>query len=77
MTDALIAFSLAKMKEHGIVDSGDSLIVGIGAMRDERVKSFFDKMVKAGVVKADIDWRKSFDATFVNRKHGVDLYRFK
>ncbi len=77
MTDALIAFSLAKMKEHGIVDSDDSLNLGIGAMRDERVKSFFDKMVKAGVVKADIDWRKSFDATFVNRKHGVDLYRFK
>jgi NitT/TauT family transport system substrate-binding protein len=77
MTDALIAFSLAKMKEHGIVYSGDSLIAGIGAMRNERVKSFFDKMVKAGVVKADIDWRKSFNATFVNRKHGVDLYRFK
>ncbi len=77
MTDALIAFSLAKLKEHGIVDSGDSLTLGIGAMRDERIKGFFDKMVKAGVVKADIDWRKSFDATFVNRKHGVDLYRFK
>ena len=77
MTDALIAFSLAKMKEYGIVDSGDSLSLGIGAMRDERIKSFFDKMVKAGVVKADVDWRKSFDATFVNRKHGVDLYRFK
>jgi NitT/TauT family transport system substrate-binding protein len=77
MTDALIAFSIAKMKEHGIVDSGDSLTLGIGAMREERIKSFFEKMVKAGVVKADIDWRKSFDATFVNRKHGVDLYRFR
>jgi NitT/TauT family transport system substrate-binding protein len=77
MTDALIAFSLAKMKEYGIVDSGDSLNLGIGAMREERIKSFFDKMVKAGVVKAGIDWKKSFDATFVNRKNGVDLYRFK
>lgn len=77
MTDALLAFSLAKMKEYGIVDSGDSLNLGIGAMQSERIKRFFDKMVKAGVVKADIDWRKSFDATFVNRKHGVDLYRFK
>ena len=77
MTDALIAFSLAKMKEYGIVDSGDSLNLGIGAMREERIKSFFDKMVKAGVVNAGIDWKKSFDATFVNRKNGVDLYRFK
>ena len=77
MTDALIAFSTAKMKEYGIVDSGDALNLGIGAMQDARIKSFFDKMVKAGVVKADVNWRKSFDATFVNRKHGVDMYRAK
>ena len=77
MTDALIAFSTAKMKEYGIVDSGDSLNLGIGAMQEARIKSFFEKMVKAGVVKADVNWRKSFDATFVNRKHGVDMYRAK
>lgn len=77
MTDALIAFSTAKMKEYGIVDSGDSLNLGIGAMQEARIKSFFEKMVKAGVVKADLDWRKSFDATFVNRKLGVDMYRAK
>ncbi len=77
MTDALIAFSTAKMKEYGIVDSGDALNFGIGAMQETRIKGFFDKMVKAGVVKPGIDWKKSFDATFVNRKHGVDLYRLK
>ena len=52
MTDALLAYSIAKMKEYGIVDSGDSLKLGIGAMTDARMKSFFDKMVRAGVVKA-------------------------
>jgi NitT/TauT family transport system substrate-binding protein len=77
MTDALIAFSTAKMKEYGIVDSGDALNFGIGAMQEAKIKNFFDKMVKAGVVKADVNWRKSFDATFVNRKHGVDMYRLK
>jgi NitT/TauT family transport system substrate-binding protein len=77
MTDALIAFSTAKMKEYGIVDSGDSLTLGIGAMQEAKIKNFFDKMVKAGVVKSDVNWRKSFDATFVNRKHGVDMYRLK
>src|ERR1700754_1976889 len=51
MTDELLAYSVAKMKEYGIVDSGDSLKNGIGAMTDERVTSFFGKMVKAGVVK--------------------------
>ena len=77
MTDALIAFSTAKMKEYGIVDSGDALNFGIGAMQEVKIKNFFDKMVKAGIVKADVNWRKSFDATFVNRKHGVDMYRLK
>lgn len=77
MTDALIAFSTAKMKEYGIVDSGDSLNLGIGAMQEAKIKTFFDKMVKAGVVKPDVNWKKSFDATFVNRKHGLDMYRLK
>ena len=45
MTDALIAYSIAKMKEYGIVDSGDTMKLGIGAMTDARMKSFFDKMV--------------------------------
>jgi NitT/TauT family transport system substrate-binding protein len=73
MRDDQIAFSIAKMKEYGIVDSGDSLKLGIGAMTDERVKSFFEKMVKAGVVKANIDYRQSFDARFINKGVGVDL----
>ena len=51
MTDELLAYSVAKMKEYGIVDSGDALTLGIGAMTDARMQSFFDKMVRAGVVK--------------------------
>lgn len=77
MTDALIAFSIAKMKEYGIVDSGDALHLGIGAMQEAKIKRFFDKMAKAGVVSPGVNWKKSFDTTFVNRKHGVDMYRFK
>src|SRR6185437_8550923 len=37
MTDALLAYSVAKMKEYGIVDSGDTLTMGIGAMTDARM----------------------------------------
>jgi hypothetical protein len=48
MTDEQIAYSISKMKEYGIVDSGDAQKLGIGAMTDARMKSFFDKMVKAG-----------------------------
>ena len=73
ITDGQIAFSIAKMKEYGIVDSGDSLKAGIGAMTDARMKSFFDKMVKAGVVDAKVDYKKSYTLQFVNKGVGVDL----
>ena len=73
MTDAVLAYSIAKMKEFGIVDSGDAVKLGIGAMTDARVKSFFDKMVHAGVVKASIDWRKAYTTRFVNKGVGVEL----
>jgi NitT/TauT family transport system substrate-binding protein len=73
MTDALLANSIAKMKEYGIVDSGDSVKLGIGAMTDARWKSFFDKMVRAGVVKSGIDYRRAYTLQFVNKGVGVDL----
>lgn len=73
MTDDLLAYSVAKMKEYGIVDSGDAVKNGIGAMSDERYTSFFDKMVRAGVVKRDLDFRKSYTLRFVNKGVGAEL----
>ena len=73
MTDELLGYSVAKMKEYGIVDSGDTLRDGIGAMSDARVASFFDKMVRAGVVRRDIDFRQAYTLRFVNKGVGVDL----
>jgi NitT/TauT family transport system substrate-binding protein len=73
MTDALIAYSIGKMKEYGIVDSGDALKSGIGAMTDARMKSFFDKMAAADVVKAGLDYRKSYTLQFVNKGVGLNL----
>ena len=73
MTDALLSYSIAKMKEHGIVDSGDSVALGIGAMTDARWKSFFDKMVRAGVVKGSLDYRRAYTLQFVNQGVGVAL----
>jgi NitT/TauT family transport system substrate-binding protein len=73
MTDELLAYSVARMKEYGIVDSGDALHDGIGAMNDARMASFFDKMVRAHVVRPDIDYRKSYTLRFVNKGVGLDL----
>lgn len=73
MTDALIANGIAKMKEYGVVDSGDSVKLGIGAMTDASWKSFFDKMVRAGVVKPSLDYKRAYTLQFVNKGVGVDL----
>jgi NitT/TauT family transport system substrate-binding protein len=73
MTDELLAYSIAKMKEYGIVDSGDAVALGVGAMTDARMKSFYDKMVRAGVVKPSTALDKAYTLQFVNKKVGLDL----
>lgn len=73
MTDGQIAFSIAKMKERGVVDSGDSHGLGIGVMTDARMKSFFDKMANAGVVSADLDYKKGYTLRFIGKKIGMEL----
>lgn len=73
MDDARIAYSIAKMKEFGIVDSGDTRTLGIGAMTDARIKDFFDKMVRAGVVKPTVNYRRSYTLQFVNKGVAVNL----
>jgi NitT/TauT family transport system substrate-binding protein len=73
MTDELLAYSLAKMKEYGIVDSGDTATLGIGAMTDTRMRSFFDKMVRAGVAKPSLALDRAYTLQFVNKKVGLDL----
>jgi NitT/TauT family transport system substrate-binding protein len=73
MTDDLLTYSVAQMKDYGIVDSGDALELGVGAMTDARMAEFFNKMVRAGVVKAGLDYRKSYTLQFVNKKVGLEL----
>ena len=73
MSDDLLAYTVATLKEHGIVDSGDTAMLGIGAMTDARMKDFFDKMTRAGVVKPGLDYRKSYTLQFIDKKVGLDL----
>ena len=73
MTDDRLAYSIDKMKQYGIVDSGDSIKLGIGAMTDARIKDFFDKMARAGVVKPDLDYKKAYTLQFVNKGVGNDI----
>ncbi|MDB5406426.1 MAG: hypothetical protein JWL84_1338 [Rhodospirillales bacterium] len=67
MTDDLLKFGHAKLKEYGIVDSGDAKEHGIGAMSDARWGEFFKQMSAQGVYPAEMDWRKAYTLRFVDK----------
>ncbi|MDV3352152.1 ABC transporter substrate-binding protein [Leptothoe sp. LEGE 181152] len=73
MTDEQLAYSLEKMQEYGIAISGDSEAKGIGAMTDERWKTFFEDMSTAGIFSADTDYTQAYTLEFVNK--GADFYQ--
>jgi NitT/TauT family transport system substrate-binding protein len=73
MTDGQIAYSVGKMKEYGIVDSGDSLKLGIGAMTNARWESFFKKAVAVGLYPADLDYKKAYTTKFVDKGVGLKM----
>jgi NitT/TauT family transport system substrate-binding protein len=76
MTEEYIEASVKLMKDLQIVDSGDALTRGIGAMSEERVKSFYDKMVTAGLYKpGEVDLSKVATTQFVNKGFGLDIKR--
>jgi len=66
MSDDKLAFSIETMKQYGIVDSGDALTMGIGAMTDERMADFFAKMVDVGVLPADLDYTAAYTLDYAN-----------
>jgi len=71
MSDALIAYGIGKIKQYGIVDSGDSKVSGIGAMTDARWHDFFDTMARAGLYPKTLDYKQAFTLQFVNKKIGM------
>jgi NitT/TauT family transport system substrate-binding protein len=71
MTDALLAYGIAKIREYGIVDSGDAKRDGIGAMTEARWRDFYDTMAKAGVYPQDLDFHKAFTLQFVGKRVGM------
>ena len=62
---------IAKIKEYGIVNSGDAKTYGVGAMTDPRWRDFFSTMSKAGVYPKDLNYRKAYTLQFVNKRIGM------
>jgi NitT/TauT family transport system substrate-binding protein len=73
MTDEQLAYSLGKLKELGIVVSGDAVDKGIGCITEERYGDFFDKMVSIGLYDASLEWTKAIDTSFVCLGLGKEL----
>lgn len=50
MTDEQLAYSVAKLKEMGMVTGGDAATMGIGVMTDARAKASYDFLVEAKLI---------------------------
>jgi NitT/TauT family transport system substrate-binding protein len=71
--DALLAYAHAKMKEYGVVDSGDSEKDGIGAMTAARWENFFEVMAGEGLYPKTLKYQAAYTLRFVNHRVGMEL----
>lgn len=63
-------YAVKVMNERGIVQSGDALTLGIGAMTDARWERFYSSMRDVGVFPAGVDFKKAYSLDFVNKGIG-------
>ena len=67
MTDAIIAQSIAKMKQYNLVLSKDGLDFGLGSMTERRWQVFYDTMASEGLYPKGLDYKKAFDLRFIRQ----------
>jgi NitT/TauT family transport system substrate-binding protein len=65
--DGLLAFSVARMKDYGLVTGGAAATGGILTMTDARWKQTYDFMVQAGLIKPNVDYRSAYTLQFVDQ----------
>lgn len=74
LTEAELDASLVLIRAQEIVDSGEALERGIGAMSTERIRAFYESMVAAGLYRpGDVDPATIAATQFVNRRVGMDI----
>ena len=66
MSPALLQFGYDTLKRRGIVDSGDTKTMGLGAMTDQRWHAFFDQMAATGLYPKTLDYTRAFTTRFVD-----------
>lgn len=66
MTDEQLAYSVAKLKEMGMVTGGDAASMGIGVMTDARAKASYDFLVEAKLIDpAKVKLADTYSTAFV------------
>ena len=66
MTDDQLAYSVAKLKEIGMLTGGDAARLGIGAMTEARAKASYDFLVSAKLIDpAKVEFAKAYDFSFM------------
>jgi NitT/TauT family transport system substrate-binding protein len=72
MSDALLAYGIKSMKDHGILTSGDAAKLGIGAMTAQRWADFYQATANEGLYPKGMDVSKAYTLQFVDKKAGMD-----
>jgi NitT/TauT family transport system substrate-binding protein len=67
MTDAIIAQSVARMKQYNLALSKDGQDFGLGSMTEKRWGIFYDTMVAEGIYPKGIDYKKAYDLQFIRQ----------
>jgi len=75
MPEKLLAYGREVMKTRGIVESGDALSLGIGAMTDARWAEFYRSMAEVGVYPKGLDVTKAYTLRFVDHRVGLETKR--
>ena len=66
MTEEQLSYSVAKLREMGVVTGGDAARLGIGIITEARLKATYDLMIGTGVIEAaKVDFAKTFSTEFV------------
>jgi NitT/TauT family transport system substrate-binding protein len=65
MTQDLLDYARAKMRDKGVVLSGDAQTQGVGAMTDARWAEFFQVASSQGVYPKDLDYKSAYTLQFL------------
>ncbi len=65
MSAEQLDYAVRRIKELKVFDGGDAATQGAGVITEARWRATYDYMVRAGLLKADTDWRRAFTTQFV------------